>query len=70
MLAKVLYRNTAVGTIMVPFYYLVRMVVRLGAGLVGYFVGFAAGEGGGGGGRTGESVLRAGDLRMADDELL
>ena len=70
VLAKVLYRNTAVGTIVAPFYYLARMVVRLGAGLGGYFVGLGAGEGREGGGRTSESVLRAGDLRMVDDELL
>ena len=72
VLAKVLYRNTAVGTIVAPFYCLAGMVVRWGGGLGGYLVGFGGGEGGGGegGGRTGESVLRAGDLRMVDDELL
>ena len=43
VLAKVLYKHTALGTVVAPFYHLVRVVVKLVAGLVGYFMGFAVG---------------------------
>lgn len=43
VLAKVLYKHTALGTVVAPFYHLVRVVVKVVAGLMGYLVGFAVG---------------------------
>ena len=46
VLAKVAYQYTAFGTLVAPFYHLARLMVNLGASLVGYLLGFVmAGNG-------------------------
>lgn len=78
VLAKVLYAHTPFGTLLAPFYHLVRVLVKLVAGLMGYLVGFVAG----GDGATNqqrrpvsrdERIPRpewGPDLRLMDDEYL
>ena len=46
VLAKVLYKYTAFGTLAAPLYHFARVVLKLVAGLVGYLVGFASGDDG------------------------
>ncbi|CAF9942237.1 hypothetical protein IMSHALPRED_003429 [Imshaugia aleurites] len=75
VLAKVVYRYTALGSLVAPFYHLVRVLLRLGAGAVGYLVGFAAGDGGAtrAAGGMDQGVLGSEwgvQLGMADDEFL
>jgi len=79
---KVLYRYTAVGTVVAPFWNVVRVLVKIVGGLVGWLVGFMFGDetdGGGNGGRERMPVSRdvriprpswGPDLRMMDDEYL
>ena len=47
VLAKVIYRYTAVSSILTPIYHAVRIVTRLLAAFVGYIVGFIFGDEGG-----------------------
>lgn len=73
VLAKVVYKYTAVGTVMAPFYHLARVMVKVIASLMGYLVGFVTGDG------AKQPASRDGriprpewgpDLRMMDDEYL
>lgn len=45
VLAKVMYKYTAIGTLVAPFYHVARVMVKLVASLMGYLVGFVAGDG-------------------------
>lgn len=77
VLAKVAYKYTVVGTVVAPLYHLARVMVKLGASLVGYLVGFVmAGDDGV---TMRQPVSRdqriprpewGPDLRMMDDEYL
>lgn len=44
VLAKVIYRHTAIGTLLAPFYHVTRIVLKLLASFVGYLVGFMFGD--------------------------
>ena len=75
VLAKVVYKYTAVGSLVAPFYHAARVVVKLVASLMGYLVGFVAGDDGAR--RQPASRDRriprpewGPDLRMMDDEFL
>lgn len=76
VLAKVMYKYTAVGTVMAPFYHFARITVKVVASLIGYLAGFAAGGGGGVEQRPAsrdERIPRPDwgpDLRFMDDEYL
>lgn len=74
VLVKVAYRYTALGTVMAPLYHLARALVRLFAGLLGYLVGFTAGDGRvverSGGSIPGARPPAAQWGRMMDDEAL
>lgn len=72
VLVKVAYRHTAFGTLAAPFYHLARVLVKLFAGLVGYLVGFTAGDAGPAVERPGGSIPKAPAEwgRMMDDEVL
>lgn len=73
VLAKVVYRYTAVGTVMAPFYHVARITVKLVASLVGYLAGFVAGDGAKQPASRDERIPRppwGPDLRMMDDEYL
>lgn len=50
VLAKVIYRHTALGTLLAPFYHVTKIIIKILASLVGYLVGFIFGDGGSGGG--------------------
>ncbi len=78
VLAQVLYRHSALGSLLAPFYYSFRTLFRLLVGVVGYLIGFAFGDGeGSAGGRQPVSrdtrIPRPSwgpDLRFMDDEYL
>lgn len=73
VLAKVVYKYTAVGTMMAPFYHFARVMVKLVASLTGYLVGFVAGDGARQPASRDERIPRpewGPDLRMMDDEYL
>lgn len=80
VLAKVIYKHTAIGTLLAPFYHITRVVVKLLASLVGYLVGFMFGDEGGGVGREDRQPATRGariprptwgpDLSLQDDEYL
>jgi len=77
VLAKVIYRHTAIGTLLAPFYHITRIALRLLASLVGYLVGFMFGDGVDGGGKGERQVgsrdariPRRPDLSLMDDEYL
>lgn len=44
VLAKVIYRYTAVGTVLAPIYQVARVLTKILASLVGYIVGFFVGD--------------------------
>ena len=44
VLAKVIYRYTALGTVLSPLYHFTRIVTRLLAALIGYIIGFIFGD--------------------------
>lgn len=76
VLAKVLYRYTSLGTVVAPFYHLVRVLIKLIASLVGYLAGLVMGAAGEGVRQPVSSDPRiprpdwGPDLRMMDDEYL
>lgn len=45
VLAKAMYKYTAFGTVLAPFYHLARVTLKVLASLLGYLVGFASGDG-------------------------
>ena len=45
VLFKVIYRNTAFGNILAPFYALWKVLAKIIASVIGYFVGFMFGDG-------------------------
>ncbi len=71
VLAKVIYKHTAIGTLLAPFYHITRVAVKILASLVGYLVGFIFGDEGGGGGKGArQPASRGPDLSLMDDEYL